>query len=119
MGELQEVNAAQTGRNGRVSVQTAVWSADLLTVSVCPAATWVGGAFIVGTAEMAYTPSRGLIASLLMLLAYSLAFIIGKSDETLGRTDTEPSSTRVALLFRCHIGRSLGFTFDSKCDVLF
>lgn len=86
-----------------------MWSADLLTVSVCPAATWVGGAFIVGTAEIVYTPSRGLISSLVMLFGFSLSFIIGKSDETL-----------LALLFKCHIGKkNLGFHFDTKCDVLF
>ncbi|XP_070697702.1 high-affinity choline transporter 1-like [Pempheris klunzingeri] len=39
-------------------------------------ATWVGGGFIVGTAEMVYTPSMGLIWAIMMLMAYSSSFII-------------------------------------------
>ncbi|KAI4798455.1 hypothetical protein KUCAC02_022044 [Chaenocephalus aceratus] len=39
-------------------------------------ATWVGGGFIVGTAEMVYLPSMGLTWAILMLLAYSTSFII-------------------------------------------
>ncbi|KAI4798453.1 hypothetical protein KUCAC02_022042 [Chaenocephalus aceratus] len=39
-------------------------------------ATWVGGGFIVGTAEMVYLPSMGLTWAILMLLAYSSSFII-------------------------------------------
>ncbi|XP_042358436.1 LOW QUALITY PROTEIN: high-affinity choline transporter 1-like [Plectropomus leopardus] len=39
-------------------------------------ATWVGGAFIVGTAEMVYTPSMGLTWVMVMLFAYSASFII-------------------------------------------
>uniref|UniRef100_UPI0037E860A5 high-affinity choline transporter 1-like n=1 Tax=Semicossyphus pulcher TaxID=241346 RepID=UPI0037E860A5 len=40
-------------------------------------ATCVGGAFIVGTAEMVYTPSMGLTKAVVMLMAYSSSFIIG------------------------------------------
>ncbi|KAM9847702.1 high-affinity choline transporter 1-like isoform 2-T2 [Aulostomus maculatus] len=40
-------------------------------------ATWVGGAFIVGTAEMVYTPSMGLTSGLVMLAAYSTCLIVG------------------------------------------
>ncbi|XP_070697701.1 high-affinity choline transporter 1-like [Pempheris klunzingeri] len=39
-------------------------------------ATWVGGGFIVGTAEMVYTPSMGLTWAILMLMAYSSTFMI-------------------------------------------
>ncbi|XP_059215824.1 high-affinity choline transporter 1-like [Centropristis striata] len=39
-------------------------------------ATWVGGAFIVGTAEMVYTPSMGLTWALVMMSAYSSCFIL-------------------------------------------
>ncbi|KAJ4921941.1 hypothetical protein JOQ06_021712 [Pogonophryne albipinna] len=39
-------------------------------------ATWVGGGFIVGLAEMVYLPSMGLTWAILMLLAYSSSFII-------------------------------------------
>ncbi|XP_041645391.1 high-affinity choline transporter 1-like isoform X2 [Cheilinus undulatus] len=39
-------------------------------------ATWVGGGFIVGTAEMVYTPSMGLTAAMVMMIAYSSSFII-------------------------------------------
>lgn len=79
---------------------------------MCPAATWVGGAFIVGTAEIVYTPSRGLIAALLMLLAYSLSFVIGKSDETL-------LVVQILNLLMSHWGEEFRFDFYPKCDVLF
>ncbi|KAK7904589.1 hypothetical protein WMY93_017196 [Mugilogobius chulae] len=39
-------------------------------------ATWVGGGFIVGTSEMAYTPSMGLAFTMLMLMAYFTTFLI-------------------------------------------
>ncbi|XP_059215821.1 high-affinity choline transporter 1-like [Centropristis striata] len=39
-------------------------------------ATWVGGAFIVGTAEMVYTPSMGLTWALVMMSAYSSCLIL-------------------------------------------
>ncbi|XP_033493413.1 high-affinity choline transporter 1-like [Epinephelus lanceolatus] len=39
-------------------------------------ATWVGGGYIVGTAEMIYTPSMGLIWVVVMILAFSSCFII-------------------------------------------
>ncbi|XP_059215537.1 high-affinity choline transporter 1-like [Centropristis striata] len=39
-------------------------------------ATWVGGGFIVGTAEMVYTPSMGLTWALVMMSAYSSCFIL-------------------------------------------
>lgn len=43
-----------------------------------PAATWVGGGFILGTVEMMYTPSKGLMGTLVLLTAYSSCFIIGE-----------------------------------------
>ncbi|KAJ0062841.1 hypothetical protein NL108_008125 [Boleophthalmus pectinirostris] len=39
-------------------------------------ATWVGGGFVVGTTEMAYTPSMGLSFTMLMLMAYFATFVI-------------------------------------------
>ncbi|XP_042358435.1 LOW QUALITY PROTEIN: high-affinity choline transporter 1-like [Plectropomus leopardus] len=39
-------------------------------------ATWIGGGFIVGTAEMVYTPSMGLTWAIMMMMAYSSSFII-------------------------------------------
>ncbi|XP_055087237.1 high-affinity choline transporter 1-like [Periophthalmus magnuspinnatus] len=39
-------------------------------------ATWVGGGFVVGTTEMAYTPSMGLTFTMLMLMAYFATFVI-------------------------------------------
>uniref|UniRef100_A0A3P8UX41 Solute carrier family 5 member 7 n=1 Tax=Cynoglossus semilaevis TaxID=244447 RepID=A0A3P8UX41_CYNSE len=41
-----------------------------------PTATWVGGGMIVGTTEMMYTPSRGLIEAAIMLVGYSTCFIL-------------------------------------------
>ncbi|XP_041645749.1 high-affinity choline transporter 1-like [Cheilinus undulatus] len=40
-------------------------------------AAWVGGGFIVGTTEMVYTPSMGLIWTIVMSFATSLGLIIG------------------------------------------
>ncbi|XP_059192968.1 high-affinity choline transporter 1-like [Centropristis striata] len=40
-------------------------------------ASWVGGALIVGTAEMVYTPSLGLTWALVMIASYSTCFIFG------------------------------------------
>ncbi|XP_076599735.1 high-affinity choline transporter 1-like [Chaetodon auriga] len=48
------------------------WVVGVFTMT----ATWVGGAFIVGTVEMVYTPSMGLIWTIVMLMAYSSSFII-------------------------------------------
>lgn len=48
-----------------------------MTVCDSPAATWVGGGFILGVAEAVYTPSLGLVWAL-MPLQYSVSFIIGK-----------------------------------------
>ncbi|XP_037639121.1 high-affinity choline transporter 1-like isoform X1 [Sebastes umbrosus] len=39
-------------------------------------ATWVGGGFIVGTAEMVYTPSMGLTSAIVMLIGYTSTLII-------------------------------------------
>lgn len=44
----------------------------------CTAATWVGGAFIIGVAESVYDPTKGLIWALIPL-QMSISFIIGKS----------------------------------------
>lgn len=41
-------------------------------------ATWVGGGFILGVAEMVYNPELGLIWAL-MPVQYTLTFVIGKS----------------------------------------
>lgn len=47
--------------------------------SVCfSAATWVGGTFIIGTAETVYDPEQGLIWAV-MPLAATLAFTLGKT----------------------------------------
>ncbi|XP_053291565.1 high-affinity choline transporter 1 isoform X3 [Pleuronectes platessa] len=48
------------------------WVVGIFTMT----ATWVGGGFIVGTAEMVYTPSMGLTWAATMLTAYSLSFIL-------------------------------------------
>lgn len=42
------------------------------------AATWVGGAFIIGIAESVYDPTKGLIWALIPL-QMSVSFVIGKS----------------------------------------
>ncbi|XP_070834239.1 high-affinity choline transporter 1-like [Chaetodon trifascialis] len=48
------------------------WVVGVFTMT----ATWVGGAFIVGTVEMVYTPSMGLTWTIMMLIAYSSSYII-------------------------------------------
>ncbi|XP_076599789.1 high-affinity choline transporter 1-like [Chaetodon auriga] len=48
------------------------WVVGVFTMT----ATWVGGGLIVGTVEMVYTPSMGLIWTIVMLMAYSSSFII-------------------------------------------
>ncbi|XP_035014616.1 high-affinity choline transporter 1-like [Hippoglossus stenolepis] len=48
------------------------WVVGIFTMT----ATWVGGSFIVGTAEMVYTPSMGITWAATMLTAYSLSFIL-------------------------------------------
>nr|XP_057918743.1 high-affinity choline transporter 1-like isoform X2 [Doryrhamphus excisus] len=40
-------------------------------------ATWVGGGFIVGLAEMVYTPSMGVAWATMVTLGYSASFMIG------------------------------------------
>ncbi|XP_068183963.1 high-affinity choline transporter 1-like [Antennarius striatus] len=40
-------------------------------------ASWVGGAFVVGTVEMMYTPSMGLIWTIVTIMAYSSSCIVG------------------------------------------
>uniref|UniRef100_UPI0037E7C2CE high-affinity choline transporter 1-like n=1 Tax=Semicossyphus pulcher TaxID=241346 RepID=UPI0037E7C2CE len=49
------------------------WPVGIFTMS----ATCIGGAFIVGTSEMVYTPSMGLIWTIIMFFAYFASFIIG------------------------------------------
>ncbi|XP_068183668.1 high-affinity choline transporter 1-like isoform X2 [Antennarius striatus] len=49
------------------------WVVGIFTMT----ATWVGGAFIIGTAEMMYTPSMGLTWTAVVILAYSTSFIAG------------------------------------------
>lgn len=46
-----------------------------------PAATWVGGAFIIGVAETVYDPTKGLVWALIPL-QMSLSFIIGKLQQS-------------------------------------
>ncbi|XP_062255675.1 high-affinity choline transporter 1-like [Platichthys flesus] len=48
------------------------WVVGIFTMT----ATWVGGGFIVGIAEMVYTPSMGLTVAATMLTAYSSSFIL-------------------------------------------
>ncbi|XP_041803569.1 high-affinity choline transporter 1-like isoform X2 [Chelmon rostratus] len=48
------------------------WVVGVFTMT----ATWVGGGLIVGTVEMVYTPSMGLIWAVVMLTAYSSSFLI-------------------------------------------
>lgn len=47
-------------------------------MNVCSAATWVGGTFIIGTAETVYDPKMGLLWAV-MPLAATLAFSLGKA----------------------------------------
>lgn len=58
-------------------------AAPLTLMTYCllmyPVATWVGGAFIVGLAEMVYSPDRGLIGAIVLIAANSASFIIGKT----------------------------------------
>ncbi|XP_068184037.1 high-affinity choline transporter 1-like isoform X1 [Antennarius striatus] len=49
------------------------WVVGVFTMT----ATWVGGGFIGGTAEMMYIPSMGLTGTLVVVMAYSSSFIIG------------------------------------------
>lgn len=46
--------------------------------TVLPAATFVGGGFIVGLTEAVYTPTMGLVWAVMPLTA-ALSFIVGKS----------------------------------------
>ncbi|XP_041804085.1 high-affinity choline transporter 1-like isoform X2 [Chelmon rostratus] len=48
------------------------WVVGVFTMT----ATWVGGGLIVGTVEMVYMPSMGLIWAVVMLTAYSSSFLI-------------------------------------------
>uniref|UniRef100_A0AAV2JHT8 High-affinity choline transporter 1-like n=1 Tax=Knipowitschia caucasica TaxID=637954 RepID=A0AAV2JHT8_KNICA len=43
-------------------------------------ASWVGGGFIVGTAETVYRPSMGLTMALILLSAYSCSFLLSGVD---------------------------------------
>ncbi|CAJ1066839.1 high-affinity choline transporter 1-like [Xyrichtys novacula] len=49
------------------------WVVGIFTMT----ATWVGGGFINGTTEMMYTPSMGLTWTVMIIAAYSFAFIVG------------------------------------------
>ncbi|XP_034538136.1 high-affinity choline transporter 1-like [Notolabrus celidotus] len=49
------------------------WVVGIFTMT----ATWVGGGFINGTAEMMCTPSMGLTWTILIIAGYSSAFVIG------------------------------------------
>lgn len=47
-------------------------------VCLCVSATWVGGGFIVGTAEAVYNPSMGLTWAVMPITA-TMCFVIGKT----------------------------------------
>lgn len=47
-------------------------------VCVHPAATYIGGAFIVALSEIVYDPSMGFCWALVMLFSFSGTFIFGK-----------------------------------------
>ncbi|XP_068184116.1 high-affinity choline transporter 1-like [Antennarius striatus] len=49
------------------------WVVGVFTMT----ATWVGGAFIAGTAEMMHTPSMGLTWTIVVVMGYSSSFIVG------------------------------------------
>ncbi|XP_041645748.1 high-affinity choline transporter 1-like [Cheilinus undulatus] len=49
------------------------WAVGIFTMT----ATWIGGGFILGSTEMMYTPSMGLTWTIVIIMAYSTAFIIG------------------------------------------
>lgn len=49
----------------------------VLCLFVCETATWVGGGFIVGTAEAVYNPSMGLTWAVMPITA-TMCFIIGE-----------------------------------------
>ncbi|XP_075902234.1 high-affinity choline transporter 1-like [Nelusetta ayraudi] len=49
------------------------WLLGIFTMT----ATWVGGGLICGTVEMMYTPSLGLIWTVLMFAGYTVTFLIG------------------------------------------
>ncbi|XP_074532207.1 high-affinity choline transporter 1-like [Halichoeres trimaculatus] len=49
------------------------WVIGIFTMT----ATWIGGGFILGTTEMMYTPSMGLTWTIVTVLAYSAAFVVG------------------------------------------
>lgn len=72
----------------------------ILTFPLLPGsgkATWVGGGFILGVAEAVYTPKLGLLWAL-MPLQYSMAFIFGKTRQTLQQVQvllfSEPGSQK-------------------------
>lgn len=50
---------------------------SLFSVRLCVSATWVGGGFIVGTAEAVYNPSMGLTWAVMPITA-TMCFVIGK-----------------------------------------
>ncbi|XP_068184083.1 high-affinity choline transporter 1-like [Antennarius striatus] len=49
------------------------WVVGIFTMT----ATWVGGGFLMGTTEMTYLPSKGLIWTIVVLTGHSLSFMIG------------------------------------------
>lgn len=53
-----------------------VVTGPLTATHYCLAATWIGGGFIVGTAEAIYDPTKGLIWALIPLQC-SVSFVIG------------------------------------------
>ncbi|KAM6997182.1 high-affinity choline transporter 1-like [Tautogolabrus adspersus] len=69
----QKKNAASGLEMALLGNRNINWIVGIFTLT----ATWVGGATIVGTAEMVYTPSMGLTWTLIMMFGYSSTFIIG------------------------------------------
>ena len=74
---------------------------------MCDTATWVGGGFIVGTAEAVYNPSMGLIWAV-MPIAATMCFIIGK-------TSCHSAAGRAAAL-QGHRFHFHGGTSSSTCE---
>lgn len=54
-----------------------------------PAATWVGGGFILGIAEATYNPTLGAVWAL-MPVPYVLTFFLGESHHGPQALDPEP-----------------------------
>lgn len=74
---------------------------------MCLTATWVGGTFIIGTAETVYDPKLGLIWAV-MPLAATLAFCLGKFHTCMCGT-----------VYMCHISHASFFRLTKFHSRLF